>query len=276
MAKIVLLTGASSGIGKVTAEHLTAHGYTVYGTSRNPHPDTTRPFEMVRLDVTDADSVTACVEEVMGRAGRIDILVNNAGVELLGAIEETSIDEARQLFETNFYGVARMVQAVLPHMRERGNGTIINISSQAGLSSVPFQGYYAASKHAIEAYSEALSYEVEPFGVRVALVEPGIFHSEIAGGRRVRPQQPIPAYDGARDRAISGWEGYIERGNTPEPVAEMVLRIADRRTRRLRHQVSTMDSKGSIFAKAAPEFLMRWYIKRWSGLVAHPFSKKPD
>jgi NADP-dependent 3-hydroxy acid dehydrogenase YdfG len=149
--RVVLLTGASSGIGRATAELLAARGHRIFGGVRAAA--TTRPLagiELVSLDVRDDSSVKACVEEVRSRAGRIDILINNAGVNLVGAVEETSISQAQVLFDTNVFGVLRMIQAVLPGMRRHGSGLIVNLSSILGLIPAPFMGVYASTKHALE------------------------------------------------------------------------------------------------------------------------------
>src|SRR5215470_9269134 len=145
--KVVLITGASSGVGQATARLLSQNGYKVFGTGRNPASAEAIPMvEMLALDVRSDDSVAACVKEVINEAGRIHVLVNNAAYELAGAVEETSIDDAKAQFETNFFGVVRMVKAILPTMRQQKQGQIINISSLSGVSSIPFMGIYSASK----------------------------------------------------------------------------------------------------------------------------------
>jgi NADP-dependent 3-hydroxy acid dehydrogenase YdfG len=162
--KVVVVTGASSGVGQATARLLSQRGYRVFGTSRNPVSAVPIPtVEMVALDVRDDDSVGACVNAITSQVGRLDVLVNNAGYELAGALEELSIEEAKAQFETNFFGVVRMVQAVLPHMRQQQGGQIINISSLAGLTPIPFMGIYSASKFAliyrsVRPRSQALQY----------------------------------------------------------------------------------------------------------------------
>ena len=171
--RVVLITGASSGIGRATAELLAARGHWVFGGVRAAA--TTRPLagvELVPLDVRDEASAKACVEEVRSRAGRIDVLINNAGVSLVGAVEETGIGQAQALFDTNVIGVLRMAQAVLPGMRRQGAGLIVNISSILGLIPAPFMGVYASTKHALEGLSESLDHEVRAFGIRVILIEP--------------------------------------------------------------------------------------------------------
>ena len=172
--KVVLITGASSGVGQSTARLLSQKGYKVFGTSRNPASAEAIPaVEMLALDVRSDDSVAACVKAVTNEAGRIDVLVNNAAYELAGALEETSMDEAKTQFETNFFGVIRMVKAVLPSMRQQKQGQIINVSSLSGVSSIPFMGIYSASKFALEGYTEALRLEVNPFNIHVSLTEAG-------------------------------------------------------------------------------------------------------
>src|SRR2546422_6503660 len=173
MSQTVLVTGASSGIGQATAQLLAERGHRVFGTTRKPGAAQASGFTMVGLDVRSDDSVRGCVDQVLSQAGRLDVLVNNAGYTLMGAAEETSVAEAKAQFETNFFGVVRMVNAVLPGMRAAGAGKIINISSLAGNTAIPFSAFYSATKFALEGYSESLWYEVSPFGISVSLVEPG-------------------------------------------------------------------------------------------------------
>src|SRR5215207_1362176 len=159
--RIALVTGASSGIGEAAAERLAKAGYKVYGTSRRGAQAGKQSFEMLPLDVTSDQSVEAAVSEVMRRDGRIDLLVNNAGFGVApGGAEESSIDQARAIFETNFFGLVRMTRAVLPHMREQRSGRIINMSSVLGFLPMPYGALYAATKHAVEGYSESLDHEL--------------------------------------------------------------------------------------------------------------------
>src|SRR5437660_2901591 len=173
MSQTILVTGASSGIGQSTARLLAERGFTVFGTARKPDSAKREPFTMLALDVRSDESVRACVAQVITKSGRLDVLVNNAGYAMMGAAEETSVEEAKAQFETNFFGIVRMVNAVLPGMRAAGAGKIINISSLAGNTAIPFSAFYSASKFALEGYSESLWYEVRPFGITVSLVEPG-------------------------------------------------------------------------------------------------------
>src|SRR5881275_2901353 len=194
--QVALVTGASSGIGQATAELLAAHGFTVFGTSRTPiqgNIQEKRSYTWLPLDVRSDDSVQAAVQSLLAQAGRIDLLVNNAGYLQVGAIEESSIADTQAQLDTNLFGVIRMVQAVLPVMRQQGSGRIINISSLVGHVAPPHLGPYSTSKFALEGLSEALSEEVRPFGVSVSLVEPGYVNTPIASQTRM-PSTPLDIY----------------------------------------------------------------------------------
>lgn len=235
--KVVLITGASSGNGQSTAQLLSQRGYTVFGTSRNPSRAQAIPdVELLALDVQDDESVVACVKAVADHVGHLDVLVNNAGYEIAGAVEELSLDEAKFQFETNFFGVMRMVKAVLPLMRQQEHGQIINISSLAGLSALPFMGIYSASKFAVEGYTEALRLEVKPFNIYVSLVEPGALKTPMMDNRQMAAQQ-ISDYDPWRQRALTAFRESEEKGPGPELVAETVLKIIESNRPRLRYVI---------------------------------------
>jgi NAD(P)-dependent dehydrogenase (short-subunit alcohol dehydrogenase family) len=236
MSKVVLITGASMGIGHATAKLLAERGYRVFGTSRNPTSDTLDGFEMLTLDVRSDESVRDCVQTVIERAGHIDVLVNNAGIDFVGAVEETSLDEVRGVMETNFFGVVRMVQAVLPHMRTRRSGQIINMSSGFGRIAFPFEVFYCASKHALEGYSEGLYYEMMLWNIKVNCVEPGFYRTPMAQHKGL-PSTPNPVYDGTRERALKLYDWSAETGADPILVARKVLHIIDTESKQLRHPV---------------------------------------
>ncbi len=221
--KVVLITGASTGIGRATAKLLASKGYQVYGAVRSPERVEPLPgVELVRVDVRDDASVAAGVDAVLRKAGRIDVLVNNAGYNLVGAVEETSIEQAQALFDTNVFGVLRMMRAVLPSMRRERSGLIINVSSVLGFLPAPFMGLYASSKHAVEGLSESLDHEVRGLGIRVTLVEPSFtntpFESKFTARRRsdrglfgaVRPN-----CGGTRRQAQAGSASGERRANDP-------------------------------------------------------------
>ncbi len=223
---VALVTGASSGIGQATAERLVGCGLTVYGTSRHPsrnkrHGD----FCMLALDVRRDASVRACIDRVVAESGHIDVLVNNAGVALQGAVEETSLDEIKDLFETNFFGAIRMIRAVLPLMRKRRRGRIINIGSVGGFLPMPYSAAYCASKHAIHALSESLDHEVRDLGIRVSVVEPGLIRTDIL---RHAPQAvaAIEPYKSARAKPTQIFRQMLEHGTDPDVIAKTVADAA--------------------------------------------------
>jgi len=224
LRRVVLITGASSGIGRETAELLGAEGHRVFGGVRAPA--TTRPLagaELLPLDVRDDASVKACVDNVRNRAGRIDVLINNAGVNLVGAVEETSINQAQALFDTNVLGVLRMIQAVLPSMRREGVGLIVNISSIVGFTPAPFMGVYGSTKHAIEGLSESLDHEVRAFGIRVVLIEPYYTRTNLDASA-AQAERRIDAYALQRQRTAALITHNTNTAPEPKLVAEEVLR----------------------------------------------------
>jgi NAD(P)-dependent dehydrogenase (short-subunit alcohol dehydrogenase family) len=191
---------------------------------------------MLPLDVRSDESVAACLSAVAGLTDRLDILVNNAGYELAGALEELSLDEAKAQFETNFFGVVRMVKAVLPRMRRQKHGQIVNVSSLAGLSPIPFMGIYSASKFALDGYTEALRLEVKPFNIHVSQIEVGFLRTPMMNHRQVAAGR-IAEYDPWRQRAYDVIRASEEKGPGPELVADTVLEIATSRSPRLRYVV---------------------------------------
>jgi NAD(P)-dependent dehydrogenase (short-subunit alcohol dehydrogenase family) len=251
--RVVLITGASSGAGQSTARLLSQRGYKVFGTSRNPASTERIPgVEMLALDVRADDSVAACLTAVTQTAGRLDILVNNAGYELAGALEEVSVDEAKSQFETNFFGVVRMVKAVLPLMRRQKHGQIITVSSLSGISPIPFMGIYSASKFAVEGYTEALHLELKPFGIHVSLIEPGFLHTAMMSHRQVAAER-ITEYDPWRQRSLDAIRAYEESAPGPELVAETVLRIAASKAPRLRYLTGRQAKVVTALRRFLPE-----------------------
>lgn len=233
--KVVIVTGVSSGIGRVVAEKFAQRGCQVFGTVRSIAKAQPIPgVKFVEMDVRDDASVQLGIQTVIDQANRIDVLVNNAGMMMLGAVEETSIAEAALLFDTNVSGILRTIKAVLPSMRSQNSGRIINISSVLGFLPAPYLGIYAASKHAVEGLSESLDHEVRQFGIRVALVEPAFTKTNLDANS---PQAAslIPAYDNERGNVTMAIGKSISNAPEPEGVADTIVDAALGQWR-MRHQ----------------------------------------
>lgn len=222
-AKVVLITGASSGMGQATAALLKSRGYHVFGTTRKLN-DGTLPsgVEGIRLDVREDPSVEACVASVMQSAGRIDVLINNAGYGMAGAVEETSLDEALALFDTNLFGALRTMRAVLPIMRNQRGGRIINTSSVLGFLPAPFFALYASTKHALEGLSESLDHEVRRFGIRVVLIEPNFTNTRFDANWS-RPVETLADYAPDLRKAKAAFAEKVRQAAGPDLVAIEIL-----------------------------------------------------
>src|SRR5436309_2820194 len=223
---VALVTGASSGIGEATAQRLATAGYKVYGTSRRGATASQRSFEMLPLDVTSDASVEAAVREVMRLEGRIDLLVNNAGFGVAPAgAEESSIEQAQSIFDTNFFGIVRMTRAVVPQMRQQGAGRIINIGSVLGFLPMPYAALYAATKHAVEGYSEALDHELRTRGIRVSVIEPAYTKTPF-DAHFVEPDATLDEYREVRAAVGKRVQEVMATADEPRVVAAVVLRAA--------------------------------------------------
>lgn len=223
--QVAIVTGASAGIGAATARALHAAGYRVFGTYRKPPASRVSGVEYLVLDVTSDESVKALVAQVLDQAGRIDLLVNNAGVGLIAGAEESSLEQAKSLFDVNLFGVIRMTNAVLPTMRRQGSGRIVNISSVLGLIPAPFSALYAASKHAVEGYSESLDHEIRSAGIRVVLVEPAYTRTSFDGNVYQADQQ-LEVYQPARSNAEAVMRDAMKVADSPELVASAVVKAS--------------------------------------------------
>jgi NAD(P)-dependent dehydrogenase (short-subunit alcohol dehydrogenase family) len=231
-SKVAIVTGASSGIGRATSEALAQAGFTVFGTSRRAASDGPKQVTMLTCDVTDDALVNSLVSTVLSRTGRIDVLVNNAGIGLLGGAEESSIRQVQALFDVNLFGAIRMTNAVLPAMRKRGEGRIINIGSVLGLIPAPYSAHYSATKHALEGYSESLDHETRAFNIRVSLIEPGYTRSGFEQNT-LKPDSVLAEYDQIRTDVSASLKEFMAAADLPQVVADAVLRAAaDARPRR--------------------------------------------
>lgn len=248
----VLITGCSTGIGRATAEHLVGRGYNVYATARRTEtlaPLKARGCKLLPLDVTDEESMHEAVAEVERAEGAVGVLINNAGYSQSGAIEEISLDRVRRQYETNVFGLVRMCQLVLPGMRRRGAGKIVNISSMGGKLTFPGGGYYHSSKYAVESISDALRFEVKGFGVDVILVEPGLIRTSFADtavgsigdGEDQGDDSPYAGFQAAVARAtMENYEkGPLARlGGGPERVATTIEKAITSEKPRARYPVT--------------------------------------
>jgi NAD(P)-dependent dehydrogenase (short-subunit alcohol dehydrogenase family) len=260
--RVALVTGASSGIGKAAAHALLDAGFTVYGTSRKAALGEERDEVMfVRLDVTDDESVAGAVREVLARSARIDVLVNNAGLGITGAAEESSIEQARALFDTNLFGSMRMTRAVLPQMREQGSGRIINVSSVLGLVPAPFGALYAATKHAIEGYSESLDHEVREYGVRVLLVEPAYTRTSF-DANAIPADQPLPVYTRRREVVDGLIAEAIKAGDAPSVVGEAIVAAATDSRPKLRYPAGPLARRVTKLRRYAPSTVFDKQIRK--------------
>ena len=251
-SKTAIVTGASSGIGEATAARLARAGYTVYGTSRHGAMVGTRSFHMLSLDVTSDASVDAAVGEVMRLEGRIDLLVNNAGVGVAPAgAEESSIEQARSIFETNFFGLIRMTRAVVPHMRRQGSGRIINIGSVLGLLPMPYGALYAATKHAVEGYSESLDHELRTRGIRVSVIEPAYTKTQF-DTNLLEPDSKLDEYREARAALRNRLKELMATGDEPSVVADVVLKAASAERPKLRYPAGGLANRLRLLRRFAP------------------------
>ncbi len=253
-SKVVLITGASAGFGRACAQHLGRQGYRVYGTSRRaefPDPADLRSSPlMISMDVCDDDSVRRAVDFVLKQEGRIDVVVNNAGVGLAGAVEDTSVEEARALFETNFFGVLRVCRAALPALRAQRSGLIVNVSSLGGLVTIPFQGFYSASKYALESMSDALRMELRPFGVHVTLLEPGDFKTGFTKSRVFSAASGVGSvYRERCQRAVGVMERDEQNGADPRQLAELLAKIIANPSPRNRYPVGALTQRLAVAAR---------------------------
>ena len=244
--EVAVVTGSSSGIGHETALTLARNGYTTYATMRNTSKAAeiqsiaskeNLPIIVKQLDVTKDESVRNAIQQIVSEAGRIDVVVNNAGYGLTGAFEDLSIEEIKAQYETNFFGVIRVTQAVLPIMRKQRSGKIINISSGAGRLGYPGGSAYVSTKFALEGLSESMSYELEPFGIRIVLVEPGVIRTNFSSGMVLakKAQDPNSPYSQMMQRMGTTLQQLEQNGSDVDLVASIVLKAATSANPELRY-----------------------------------------
>lgn len=249
MFKVILITGASSGIGKAIATFLSEKGYTVYGTSRNPKNIENLSFELIALDVLKVETIQTAVDFIIKKEGRLDVLVNNAGMGITGPIEDTPTDEMRAVFNTNLFGAIDVMKAVLPQMRKQKAGLIINVTSIAGYMGLPFRGLYSATKGALEIVTEATRMEVKNFGIEITNVAPGDFATNIAAGRYHTPVFENSAYKEKYQENLDLMDSHVSGGMHPDEMAKTVFKIINTKHPKIHYKVGGFMEKFSIVLK---------------------------
>lgn len=255
MTKVILITGASSGIGKVTAKTLIKNGYIVYGAARrveNMRDLIEMGGHTIGMDITDEKQVKAAIARVMSEQGKINTLINNAGYAIYGSIEQISIHDARRQFDVNLFGLASLTQKILPHMRERGDGHIINISSIGGKVYTPLGGWYHATKHALEGWSDCLRVETARFGIKVSIIEPGAIQTEFSDVMTV-PMLEL-SKDGPYEKIAKGIEAGNKKyyngapSNSPQVIANVILKAIKSKNPKTRYAAGKM-AKTTLFMR---------------------------
>jgi len=239
MNKVVLITGASSGIGKAIGEYLQNQNFIVYGTSRNPEKYKNSIFTLLQLDVNDIETIKSSVSTIIEKEGRLDVVINNAGKGITGPLEETPIVEMKKTFDTNFFGVMQVCNAILPQMRKQKNGLIINISSIAGDMGLPYRGIYSASKAALSIYTETLRLETKQFDVDVIDVAPGDFVTNIAAGRFHTPLFDNSAYKKHYGKVLEQIDDEVDGGLQPIVMAKAIAKIINKSNAKPKYRIGT-------------------------------------
>ena len=248
MPKVILITGASSGIGKAIGEYLLDKGFTVYGTSRNPKYYDSK-FPLLQMDVNDVDSIAYVVKNIILKSSRLDVVVNNAGVGITGPIEETPELEIKNAFNTNFHGPINVIKAVLPQMRMQGYGRIINITSIAAYMGLPYRGIYSATKAALEITVEALRMETLQFGIKMTNVAPGDFATNIAAGRYHSPVLENSPYKIDYSNTLKIMDEHVSAGGDPMKMAVAVYKIIQNPNPKIHYKIGSPLQKFSIVLK---------------------------
>jgi NAD(P)-dependent dehydrogenase (short-subunit alcohol dehydrogenase family) len=266
--RVVLVTGASSGIGLACATHLAGRGFRVYGTSRREAAGPAGDVTMLTADVTDDRSVDQAVAAVLDREQRLDIVVNNAGMGVAGPVENTSIDQAKRQLEVNFFGAFRVCRAALPAMRSQGGGYIVNIGSIGGLIAIPYQAMYSASKFALEGLSEALRMEVRRFGIRVVIIEPGDHKTGITENRQVTGGAgATDPYGPSFEAALARTAHDEQSGPGPEQIARLLYQIVNQRNPRLRYPIGPGAQRAAVWCKRLlPYRVLEFGVRTYYGL----------
>ena len=250
MAKVVFITGGSSGIGKTVGVYLQEKGFTVYGTSRNPERIAHEvPFTLLKVDVTNPSSISQAIHEILSKEDSLDVVINNAGVGITGPIEETPDEEIKKAFDTNYHGPLHVIKAVIPQMRKQGSGHIINVTSIAGYMGLPYRGIYSATKAALEITTEAYRMEVKQFGIEIINIAPGDFATNIAAGRYHTPVLDDSPYKEAYGNTLKMMDAHVEGGEDPVQMAQVIHGIINNPRPKIHYKVGAFMQKFSVVLK---------------------------
>jgi short-subunit dehydrogenase len=249
MQKIIFITGVSSGFGKFMSEYMSQKGYGVYGTSRRVL-ESSHTYKVLKVDVKDKASVDEAVQTILKKEGRIDVLINNAGMGISGPIEFSSVEDIKLQMDTNFMGTVNMIQSILPVMRKQGTGTIINISSIGGIMGLPYQGFYSASKFAIEGLSEALRMELKPFNIKVIVIRPGDFFTGFTSNRKIESGLNVNSpYEMQLRKTMEIIETDERGGMNPDYLARKMYQIIQKKNLRSHYTIASPEQKLAVILK---------------------------
>jgi NAD(P)-dependent dehydrogenase (short-subunit alcohol dehydrogenase family) len=260
MLKVVLVTGGSSGIGRAIGKLLSEKGFIVYGTSRNPEKCSDNvSFPLLKMEVTDPNSIKEVIATIIKKEQRLDIVVNNAGVGITGPIEETPELEIKKAFDINLHGPINVIKSVLPQMRKQKSGLIINVTSIAGYMGLPYRGIYSATKAALEITAEAFRIEVKQFGIKMTNIAPGDFATNIAAGRYHAPVLENSPYKDAYNSTLGIMNTHVNHGSNPLELAHVILKVINKNVPRVRYKEGSLLQKFSIVLKRI--LPSNWYEK---------------
>ena len=261
MSKVILITGASSGIGKAIGDFLCTKDFKVYGTSRNPSKYLDSNFQLFDLNVNNSDSINSCIDKIIKIEGVLDVLINNAGVGITGPLEEIPEIEIKNNFSTNFFGPINIIKKVLPIMRSEKSGLIINITSLAAYVGTPYRSVYSASKAALDLVSETLNMETKPFNIKVVSVAPGEFSTNIASRRYHTSSEKKSPYHLNYSKALNLMNNHVDSGADPKLIAKLILKIINSKNPKKKYIV------GSFLEKIAPYLKLLLPQKYFENLI---------
>jgi len=261
---VILITGTSSGFGKAIAEELISHGHVVYGTSRKVTENVANGLKMLQLDVTSREQVKNAISHIIEQENTLDVVINNAGMGIGGAVELATQQEIDIQMNTNFFGVVNVCSEVLPYFRKNRKGLIINVSSIGGIFGIPYQGFYSASKFAVEGYSEVLSLETKQFGIKIVLVEPGDFNTGFTKNRIISTEtQNNEDYKKSFERVLKNIEKDETNGGSPKYLAEKIAKIINKKNPKFRYVITPniLQKLSVLLSHILPSRLFQWLIR---------------